>query len=559
MSRLPHAVLVFLALASCFPAPAAEPRRAAGKRYALLVGVKEYEHSSLSNLRYTENDVAALAKLLRPAGYQVALLCDSAGQRNARNKPTLRNIQAQLRVLLARCTKRDTVLIAFAGHGVQLGGRKDAFFCPCDARPNDPRTLVSLKGVYDQLDDSGAGVKLMLVDACRNDPRNRARSRSAGVTAGNAPRPPKGIAVLFSCASGQVAYEHEDLRHGVFFHSVLEALGGKAKDEDGEVTWNRLAEYVSKQVPLHVNRLVEDARQEPNEIKDLEGPPPVLLKVLARAPAPFAPRPAAPVQSAVPRAGWRFWARHGLSDADYQKWVDDLVRYKYRPVQVSVHTSGGKPVFSALAIPTDGFAWVARHNMTSSGYQTAFDDLVGKGYRPISVAGYLDGAAVKFAALFLKDGANIRWEARSNQTSVQYQATFDAAVKRGLRPVVVNGYPTSAGTRYACILTTDPGGDWIARHGISAADYQKVITDYSRKGYRPIWASAFREGATATARFNLVMVRNSSKWWVARHNLTSTQYQEAFDKYSRDGYDLAVVSGYSEADESRYLGVWTRD
>src|SRR5262249_44763357 len=129
MSRLPSTLLALLALTVALPASAA----AQGKRYAVLVGVKEYDHSSLSNLEYTENDVVALARLLRPAGYQVALLCDAEGRKAPRNKPTLRNIKAQLTATLGRCTKRDTVVVAFAGHGLQLGGRKDAFFCPCDA------------------------------------------------------------------------------------------------------------------------------------------------------------------------------------------------------------------------------------------------------------------------------------------------------------------------------------------------------------------------------------------------------------------------------------------
>ncbi len=53
-----------------------------------------------------------------------------------------------------------------------------------------------------------------------------------GSLADAAPKPPGGVAALFSCSAGQRAFEHESLKHGVFFHHVLEGLGGKAKDED---------------------------------------------------------------------------------------------------------------------------------------------------------------------------------------------------------------------------------------------------------------------------------------------------------------------------------------
>ena len=47
------------------------------------------------------------------------------------------------------------------------------------------------------------------------------------------------MAALFGCSKRQKAWEHDDLKHGVFFHAVLEGLAGKAKNEDGEVTWER--------------------------------------------------------------------------------------------------------------------------------------------------------------------------------------------------------------------------------------------------------------------------------------------------------------------------------
>src|SRR5262249_52874621 len=79
---------------------------------------------------------------------------------------------------------------------------------------------------------------------------------------------------------GQSAYEHADLKHGLFFHAVLEGLRGKAKNEDGEVTWDDLALFVKRQVKRQVPKLVgPDAQQSPSEFKvDIEGLP-VLLRV----------------------------------------------------------------------------------------------------------------------------------------------------------------------------------------------------------------------------------------------------------------------------------------
>src|SRR5439155_17939069 len=174
------------------------------KRYALLVGVKEYEHARLPTLKYSENDVTELAKLLRKSAYQVSLLCDSEGKKNEKNAPTKANIERQLKAVLEKVKPKDSVLVAFAGHGLQFENlnMRDAFFCPSDARPFETEvdSLVSLGKVYEQMDRSFARVKVLFVDACRDDPKAGRGSR--GIDADSAPSPPRGVAALFSCSAG---------------------------------------------------------------------------------------------------------------------------------------------------------------------------------------------------------------------------------------------------------------------------------------------------------------------------------------------------------------------
>src|SRR5260370_875789 len=78
--------------------------------------------------------------------------------------------------------------------------KDDSFFCPSDAQLNDNGTLVSLGGLLKALDACGAGVKLLLVDACRNEP---ASGRNVDVD--SLPRMPRGTAALFSCKAGERA------------------------------------------------------------------------------------------------------------------------------------------------------------------------------------------------------------------------------------------------------------------------------------------------------------------------------------------------------------------
>src|SRR5207253_2807689 len=88
---------------------------------------------------------------------------------------------------------------------------------------------------------------------------------------------------LFSCKTGQVAFETDKLGkgHGVFFHHVIQALKGKAMDTKGRVTWSRLVEHVADKVAADVPALIGGgASQTPHLIANIAGSSPVLVSGL---------------------------------------------------------------------------------------------------------------------------------------------------------------------------------------------------------------------------------------------------------------------------------------
>jgi len=126
--------------------------------------------------------------------------------------PFKANIEGHLKLVLGLVEKNDVLLLAFSGHGVQLGQK--AFLCPTEADLNAPDTLVSLDWVYEQLKYCPAAFKLLVVDACRNDPRVEGRRALTDETKGfarslNKP-PPEGIVLLSSCSPGEISMEDKE-------------------------------------------------------------------------------------------------------------------------------------------------------------------------------------------------------------------------------------------------------------------------------------------------------------------------------------------------------------
>jgi formylglycine-generating enzyme required for sulfatase activity len=277
--------------------PAAE--NIPGQKLALLVAVRQYNKNELRPLNYTENDVNGLAKTLSAAGYRrVVLMTQTVGADETRFLPIAANIRKELRGLLADRKEGDSVVIALSGHGVQFRGKDEAFFCPADARLSDRSTLISLADLYKDLEKCEAGLKLMFVDACRNDPQSdNSKARSEvnleSVTRPQLKKPPGGLAVLFSCSEGEKSFESGELKQGVFFHYVLKGLEGAADyNRDRRVSLDELALYARNEVPEHVkDEFDADLRQMPELVGKTRGVVPLVELAILTPDKPLPPPP----------------------------------------------------------------------------------------------------------------------------------------------------------------------------------------------------------------------------------------------------------------------------
>ncbi|MBW4642764.1 MAG: hypothetical protein KME23_07155 [Goleter apudmare HA4340-LM2] len=242
------------------------------------------------------------------------------------------------------------------------------------------------------------------------------------------------------------------------------------------------------------------------------------------------------------KSGGSAWvARHGLTSAQYQAAFDQFVGQGYRLVDVSGYEVNGQARYAAIWVKSGGSAWVARHGLTSAQYQAAFDQFVGQGYRLVKVSGYTVNGQDRYAAIWDKSGGSA-WVARHGLTSTQYQAAFDQFVGQGYRLVDVSGYEVNGQARYAAIWVKSGGPAWVARHGLTSAQYQAAFDQHVGQGYRLVKVSGYR--VNGQDRYAAIWDKSNSPAWVARHGLTSAQYQAAFDQFVGQGYRPVDVTGY---------------
>lgn len=119
----------------------------------------------------------------------------------------------------------DVALLFYAGHGLQVAGHN--YLLPVTAnilRATDlPAQAVKAGDIIDIMEASDARVKLIFLDACRNNPLSRSLSRSAGRGLAKIDSSSVGTMIAFATAPGDVAADGEG-RNSPFTRAMLDRI-----------------------------------------------------------------------------------------------------------------------------------------------------------------------------------------------------------------------------------------------------------------------------------------------------------------------------------------------
>src|SRR5215470_10821449 len=189
----------------------------AEKRVALVVGNGTYQNTPA--LPNPVNDAEDMAVALRAVGFEVLV------ERNV-NKRSLEMALADFGRL---AQEADAALFYYAGHGIQHRGVN--YLMPVDARLEDEFSvnyeLTRIEDVLFAL-SVARGVKIVILDACRNNPLAdrlmRANSRDAISTRGLARiEAPRGMIIAYATQSNQVAVDGKG-RNSPFTSALLKEI-----------------------------------------------------------------------------------------------------------------------------------------------------------------------------------------------------------------------------------------------------------------------------------------------------------------------------------------------
>jgi uncharacterized caspase-like protein len=249
-----------------------------GTKFALLIGINDYMDEEISKLKYCENDVVELGKVLEndAAKYVTKTMYMNVGDINF--KPFRSNIMAKIKLIAKNASIEDTILFYFAGHGMMDG--ENIYLLPYDARKDVlVDTAIDLKWVNEILDKSSAKVKILVIDACKNDMSGK---RDAGSLMSEEfervlLESSKGYVLFSSCQHGESSYEDPDIMHGIFTYYFIEGLKGDAfVSKKDFLSVSELNTYIYKK--LKEWSISKDKSQTPLFHADVAGDPIIISR-----------------------------------------------------------------------------------------------------------------------------------------------------------------------------------------------------------------------------------------------------------------------------------------
>ena len=324
-------LLAVTSLATCVAAFAAPAY--AEKRVALVVGNNDYRN--VPKLQKAVNDARTMGDTLKQLGFTVMV---------AENQ----NRQAFSQTLLAfdrAVEPGDTAFFFYAGHGFEIAGQN--FLLPTDvpAATEGQEELVRDASVLadriiERLQNRKVRTAILVFDACRNNPFERAGTRAVAGGGGLAPMTqlPEGVFSIFSAGPRQTALDrlsNDDANpNSVFTRTFARQLTepGANLVQVAQRTRRLVSEMAEtvrhKQIPVYFDQMVDDVFL--NGVS--KGPPEATMKPAAEPLPKLAALP--PVQQLKPQ--------------------NDSVN---APIAMFSRHNGGWTVVFSIADPTLGISW----------------------------------------------------------------------------------------------------------------------------------------------------------------------------------------------------------
>jgi hypothetical protein len=254
-----------------------------------------------------------------------------------------------------------------------------------------------------------------------------------------------------------------------------------------------------------------------------------------------------------------FVAYHDRTSQDHQNQFNSLYPQGYRMISLSVYQPAN-PLYAAVWVRRPGPNWSAVHGVSAAGYQAAFDNATAAGLHPTIISAAGPASSAVFAGVFEQRPGPVpltRHALRSGNN------TDPATIENWDRVAHENGWIMTCGAVYGDVANPRYAGSWpanVRRLSWSADGILDRSAEHQRRFDAQVtgWARPAYVAVSGDERYLSIFVDDQIGPWVARHGLTSAQYQAEFDRLVPLGYYPICVQGGGSGAGIRFAVIFAR-
>ena len=259
-------------------APAGLTFEQAPRRFALLVGIDDFEDRRFAPLRFAQSDALAFGSALSKAGFEEVRVLTGAAQTS---KAAILDALDRLSGRLER--PEDVLLVYVSSHGSlgrKPGGPLERFLVARDTRMNLlSQTGISVRALLRTVRGLASRRKVVILATCHSGEGKsqlpEALVQALAGTKGQLPRLTEvsdAMIVLGAAAFGETARESEELSQDIYTHFLLEGLSAGDQDGDGAVTVTEAHDYARERTYIF-----SGGAQRPVAVSSILGRDPIVL------------------------------------------------------------------------------------------------------------------------------------------------------------------------------------------------------------------------------------------------------------------------------------------
>ena len=180
---------------------------------ALVFGNANYTNGGV--LKNPANDAVDIAAKLKTYGFHTIVVKDA----------THKEMDKRLKEFKKLLETNEVGLFFFGGHGMQIDGRNYLLATDTDNADETEakHSSLSLDKVIEVMEKSPAATKIIILDACRDNPWERAWNRTAATRGLASVYAPKGTIIGFATSPGELASDGKG-RNGTYTAALLQHI-----------------------------------------------------------------------------------------------------------------------------------------------------------------------------------------------------------------------------------------------------------------------------------------------------------------------------------------------